>query len=112
MAEDFLKGSWHALASLFGASKQTDPLADLNSELTTANQNLIDSINLGTVLALQAQQSWDKDLLSYLKNNFRKIQENINFYNTISSNNQAQDNYFFVVGGILIFMIIIFILFK
>ena len=109
---DFFKGFGHACLSLVGIGQYVDPMGDLNSELSTANQNLVNIVNTGTLASLKAQEGFDTTLQEYLKDKFGEIQESMNYYNILSSNNQAQDNYFLLCGGILIFMIIIFILFK
>jgi hypothetical protein len=109
---DFFRGFGHAFLGLIGFGQYVDPMGDLNSELSTANQNLAKIVNTGTQASLIAQEGFDTTLQQYLKNKFGEIQESMNYYNIISSNNQAQDNYFLLCGAILIFMIIIFILFK
>ena len=105
-------GLGHGLLSLFGAGDLYNPLGDLNSELSSAKDNLTNTINIYTQQALNKQVQFDQDLLQFIAQPNLNLQKTQEYYHDISTNTHIQQNYFITILLILVIIIIFFMLIK
>ena len=64
---DSMGGLGHGLAGLVGVGSLYDPLGDLKGELASANTQMQQTLNAGTITALQSSGTAQTDLLDLIK---------------------------------------------
>ena len=108
----FWTGIGHGLASLVGVGEYYDVAGDISNATTNAQLNLQTTILSLTTQAVFNQTNLDNDLIQYIKANNAVLNQSIDTYNSISSNNFLQNNIFLKIFSLLMFIFLIFMLGK
>ena len=108
---DFLSGLGHGALALIGFGEAWDPLSDLRSDLSQAQSTLQDSINTSLISSLKIQNTVNQDFYEWITTNNSIIQETMNYYNTLVTNNIGTQSTFLSFTILLVFFIVIYLLF-
>lgn len=110
--EDTIAGLQHGVLGLFGFGSAYDPLGDLQSELSNAQQNMQAVINTASYASIKEQTVLNKDLWSYIQTNNSDIQATMELYNQLAMDDMQKENLFISILSSLIIIIIFFMLIK
>ena len=108
---DFLTGLGHGALALIGFGEAWDPLSDLRSDLSQAQSSLQETVNIGLLSSLKTQNTINRDFYQWITTNNSVIQDSINYYNTLVTNNLGQQSTFLSLTILLVFFIVFYLLF-
>ena len=110
--QDIMGGLVHGGLNLVGAGSAFDPMGDLRSALSTAKGALQDAQNLGAYTFDKSQEDWDKVIEQYMAGNNHIIEDQIQYFNTLTNDKLEEVNVFMVLLSLLVIIIIFFLLIK
>ena len=110
-AVDFFSSLGHGALALIGFGEAWDPLSDLRSDLSQAQSSLQDTVNIGLLASLKTQNTVNQDFYQWITTNNSVIQETMNYYNTLVTNNLGQQSTFLSLTILLVFFIVFYLLF-
>lgn len=105
-------GLGHGSLALLGIGQAYDPLADLRSELASANAKT-QSIYNNTSLAFMKEdnEEWVQ-LNDYLNTHNSEVNETMDYYNTLTYESAQKTNLFMTILALMVLVIIFFMLIQ
>ena len=105
---NFFTGFANGLLNIVGIGDLYDPIGNLTTDLNDAKDKLQTIQNNTNILVFQKQGILNQDIFKLIDKNKELIQEQMEFYNLMTSNQFLKQGYFLNVCIILIFIIIFF----
>ena len=105
---NFASGLANGLLNIIGIGDLYDPVGTLTTKLSNTKDKLQSIQNNSNILVFQKQGILNQDILKLIDQNKELVQEQLDFYNLMTSNQFIEQGYFLNVSIILIFIIIFF----
>lgn len=101
-------GLANGLLNIIGLGDLYDPIGNLTTDLNNTKDKLQTIQNNNNILVFQKQGILNQDILKLIDQNKELLQDQLEFYNLMTSNQFLEQGYFLNVCIILIFIIIFF----
>jgi len=105
---NFGSGLANGLLNIIGLGDLYDPVGNLTTDLSNTKDKLQSIQNNSNILVFQKQGILNQDIFKLIDQNKVLVQEQLDFYNLMTSNQFIEQGYFLNVSIILIFIIIFF----
>ena len=105
---NFASGLANGLLNIIGIGDLYDPVGTLTTKLSNTKDKLQSIQNNSNILVFQKQGILNQDIFKLIDQNKELVQEQLDFYNLMTSNQFIEQGYFLNVSIILIFIIIFF----
>lgn len=101
-------GLANGLLNILGLGDLYDPIGNLTTDLNNTKDKLQTIQNNNNILVFQKQGILNQDIFKLIDQNKELLQDQMEFYNLMTSNQFLEQGYFLNVCIILIFIIIFF----
>lgn len=101
-------GLANGLLNIVGLGELYDPIGNLTTDLNNTKDKLQTIQNNTNILVFQKQAILNQDIFKLIDQNKELVQDQMEFYNLMTSNQFLEQGYFLNVCIILIFIIIFF----
>ena len=105
---NFASGLGNGLLNIIGLGDLYDPVGNLTTDLSNTKDKLQSIQNNSNILVFQKQGILNQDIFKLIDQNKELVQDQLDFYNLMTSNQFIEQGYFLNVSIILIFIIIFF----
>ena len=110
--KDAMGGLGHGMAGLVGAGSAYDPSGKLKTDLANANAQMQQTINAGTITALQQVGDAESAMLSLIRNVQATMSQSIQLNNDLIHQELGVENLFIACIGAAVIIIIFFMLWR
>jgi len=101
-------GLANGLLNIVGLGDLYDPIGNLSTDLNNTKDKLQAIQNNSNILVFQKQGVLNQDIFKLIDQNKELVQDQLEFYNLMTSNQFLEQGYFLNVCIILIFIIVFF----
>jgi hypothetical protein len=110
--KDTMGGLGHGLAGLVGAGSVYDPMGKLKTDLANANTEMQQTVNAGTITALQQVGDAESSMLSLIKNVQATMSQSIQLNNELIHQELGVENLFIACIAAAVVIIVFFMMWQ
>ena len=110
--KDTMGGLGHGLAGLVGAGSLYDPMGKLKTDLANANTQMQQTVNAGTITALQQIGTAETSMLSLIQNVQATMTQSIQLNNELIHEELGVENLFIACIAAAVVIIVFFMMLQ